>query len=82
MGVAVNRFVQEEAMPVFFLVSFWWRVTLLSIHVGELKVIPRRLLSKLERLLSQGVPTMFIKRFEIDQKEMRKMSKEIYEQIK
>lgn len=59
-----------------------WRVTLISIHVGEVRVIPRRMWKDLEKILQRGLRTGCIKSIELDQRIMCKMSKEIYEQIR
>jgi len=54
-----------------------WRVTLKSIHPGEVRVIPRREVNKLEEMIQLYVQTGPILSYELDKRVMKQLSEEL-----
>jgi len=57
-----------------------WRVTLKSIRPDELRVIPCKLVDKLEKIIQRSVPTKMIECYELDKRSMKKLSSDMLEQ--
>jgi hypothetical protein len=57
-----------------------WRVTLKSIHPGELRVIPRRKVKKLNDIISYSVNTGVFESFELTKSSVEKL-KEMFSDL-